>query len=69
MLVLSRKKDEQIILSVNGQQVYVRVLQIDGNKVRLGIDAPPEIAVHREEVWRRHMEFADATGGLAVATV
>ncbi|MGF1579350.1 MAG: carbon storage regulator [Gemmataceae bacterium] len=59
MLVLSRKKDEQIVVTINGQLVYVRVLQIDGNKVRLGIEAPPEIAVHREEVWKRQVEFSD----------
>ncbi len=59
MLVLSRKKDEQIVVTINGQLVRVRVLQIDGNKVRLGIDAPPEIAVHREEVWKRQTEFMD----------
>lgn len=62
MLVLSRKMEEQIVVTIQGQLVRIRVLQIDGNKVRLGIEAPPEIAVHREEVWRRQAEFAeDAT--------
>lgn len=57
MLVLSRKKDEQIVLQVNGQTVLVRVVAIDGNKVRLGITAPDDITVHREEVWKRRNEF------------
>lgn len=59
MLVLSRKKDEQIVLTVNGQTIRVCVLQIDGNKVRLGFQAPPEVSVHREEVWQRRAEFAE----------
>ncbi len=59
MLVLSRKKDEQIILTVDGQEIFVKVLKIDGNKVRLGITAPDDVTVHREEVWRRQSEFAN----------
>jgi carbon storage regulator len=60
MLVLSRKKDEQIILTIDGQDVMVKVLKIDGNKVRLGITAPDQVTVHREEVWKRQAEFAPA---------
>lgn len=48
MLVLSRKKDEKIII---GDQIKVMVIEIRGDKVRLGIDAPKEVAVHREEVY------------------
>jgi carbon storage regulator CsrA len=51
--------EEQIVVTIQGQLVRIRVLQIDGNKVRLGIEAPPEVAVHREEVWRRRAEFAE----------
>lgn len=47
MLVLSRKKDEAVF--INGTYV-VRVLEIRGDKVRLGFDFPPEFRVHREEV-------------------
>lgn len=48
MLVLSRKKDEKIII---GDQIKVMVIEIRGDKVRLGIDAPKEVTVHREEVY------------------
>jgi len=59
MLVLSRKKEETIILVIDGQNVEVQVLQVDGNKVRLGIRAPQNVVVHREEVWKRRAEFTD----------
>ena len=48
MLVLSRKKDEKIVLTGG---IEVSIVQIRGDKVRLGIVAPKEIAVHRSEVW------------------
>lgn len=48
MLVLSRKKDEKIII---GDGITIMVIEVRGDKVRLGIDAPKEISVHREEVY------------------
>ncbi|MGH7129267.1 MAG: carbon storage regulator CsrA [Planctomycetaceae bacterium] len=48
MLVLSRKKDEKIII---GDNITLMVIEIRGDKVRLGIDAPKEITVHRQEVY------------------
>ena len=50
MLVLSRKKNESII--INGDTTVV-VLDIRGDKVRLGVDAPKEVSVHRREVYDR----------------
>lgn len=47
MLVLSRGKDESIEI---GDNIRVTVVSITGSKVRLGIDAPPEVPVHRKEV-------------------
>lgn len=47
MLVLSRKRNESIMI---GEDVRVLILEITGNKVRLGIAAPPEVMVHRYEV-------------------
>jgi carbon storage regulator len=48
MLVLSRKKDEAIMV---GDLVRIIVVDIRGDKVRIGIDAPVEVPVHRQEVW------------------
>ncbi len=51
MLVLSRKVREQFCLP--GFDVVVTFLEVRGRKVRLGITAPDEIAVVREELWRQ----------------
>ena len=51
MLVLKRKAGERLV--VPGCDLVVTVLAVQGNRVRLGITAPEELAVYREEVWRR----------------
>lgn len=48
MLVLSRKKNESIVIHAD---IVVTVIEIRGDKVRLGIVAPKDVAVHREEVY------------------
>ena len=48
MLVLSRGRDQSIMI---GDDVVVTIVDIRGDKVRLGIDAPEEIPVHRQEVY------------------
>ena len=48
MLVLSRHRDESIII---GDDIVITVVDIRGDKVRLGIAAPIEISVHRQEVY------------------
>ena len=50
MLVLSRKIGEQIVI---GRGVTVVVLEVNGQRVRLGIVAPDEVPIHREEVFQR----------------
>jgi carbon storage regulator len=49
MLVLTRKKDESIVI---GGDVTIQVISIQGDKVRLGITAPPDVGVWRSEVAR-----------------
>ncbi len=48
MLVLSRQRDESIII---GDNIVVTVVDVRGDKVRLGIEAPREVSVHRREIY------------------
>ncbi|MCE9532637.1 MAG: carbon storage regulator CsrA [Planctomycetes bacterium] len=48
MLVLSRKKNESIVIN---NDITITVVEIRGDKVRLGIVAPKDVPVHRQEVW------------------
>lgn len=65
MLVLSRKKNESIVID---DDITIVVVEIRGDKVRLGVEAPKEVPVHRREVYdaiRRNEEAnkaTDATG-------
>lgn len=47
MLVLSRKKNERIVI---GENVVITVVEVRGDRVRLGIEAPQEVPIHRSEV-------------------
>lgn len=48
MLVLSRKRDESIVIN---DDIVITVVEIRGDKVRLGIEAPKDVPVHRREVY------------------
>lgn len=50
MLILTRKVGESLII---GDNVKVTVLAVKGNQVRVGIDAPKDVQVHREEIFER----------------
>lgn len=50
MLILTRRMGESITI---GDEVSVSILGIKGNQVRVGIDAPKDISVHREEIYRK----------------
>jgi len=58
MLVLSRKTNESIVI---GENIVVTVVDIRGDKVRLGIQAPREVSVHRREVYD-HIKSSEASG-------
>jgi carbon storage regulator len=50
MLILTRKDNESLFI---GDEIEITVLGVNGNQVRIGINAPKDIDVHREEVYRR----------------
>jgi carbon storage regulator len=50
MLVLSRKENQQLII---GENIIVRVVRVEGGRVRLGIEAPAEVPIRREELASR----------------
>ena len=56
MLILTRRVGETLKI---GDDVDVVVLGVKGNQVRIGIDAPKEVAVHREEIYNRIAEEAE----------
>lgn len=71
MLVLSRQRDETIMI---GDDIEITVVDIRGDKVRLGITAPPSVPVHRKEVYeaikRENRDAARMTvEGLSTANV
>lgn len=56
MLILTRKIGESLLI---GDEVEITVLSIRGGQVKLGVKAPKEISVHREEIYQRIKALAD----------
>ena len=59
MLILSRKVGQSIVINGN---VIVKVVRVDGDQIKLGIQAPVEISVHREEIQRQRDAGMPASG-------
>lgn len=53
MLILSRKKDESLII---GDNIKIKIIEVDDTKVKIGIEAPSEIEIHRLEVYEKIQE-------------
>lgn len=56
MLILTRKVGESLLI---GDDIEVTVLNVRGNQVKIGVKAPSEVAVHREEIYRRIKQSKD----------
>lgn len=63
MLVLTRKVSQRIVI---GKDITITVVRVDGNKVRIGIDAPSDVAIFREEVLAHDAEKSSLEAELSV---
>jgi carbon storage regulator len=61
MLILTRRVGEAVKI---GESVTITVLGVKGNQVRIGVDAPRDVAVHREEIYERIRHEQDAGGNV-----
>ena len=65
MLILTRRVGEVLMV---GDDITITVLGVKGNQVRLGVDAPREVAVHREEIYQKVQSGDDAPAAEQPAT-
>ncbi len=63
MLILTRRVGETLMI---GDEVTVTVLGVKGNQIRIGVNAPKDVAVHREEIFERIKREGDGAKGVAV---
>lgn len=64
MLILSRRTDESIVI---GDEVTITILSVKGKQVRIGITAPSDVSVHREEIYQRIQSGDEEDPGSAEA--
>jgi carbon storage regulator len=64
MLIISRLPNESVY--INGDKIKVKILDVRGRQVRLGIEAPRNIEVHRQEIWEKILRERADEGTKAV---
>jgi carbon storage regulator len=64
MLVLSRKLGEKIVI---GDNIVITVVKIDRNQIRIGIEAPSDVAVYREEIAPQRLSRTERTEAVALS--
>ncbi|MBQ5391365.1 MAG: carbon storage regulator CsrA [Spirochaetales bacterium] len=61
MLALTRKKDQALVINNN---IEIKILDIKGDQIKLGVQAPPEVSVYRKEIYQQiHEANAEASTG------
>lgn len=65
MLILTRRVGEAVVI---GEEVTVTVLGVKGNQVRIGVNAPKSVSVHRDEIYERIKSEREASDLLSAAT-
>ena len=65
MLIITRRTGEKIML---GDEIVIHVMEIVGNSVRLGVQAPRSVPVYREEIWNAMRDENRASADLPVST-
>lgn len=65
MLILTRRVGESLVI---GDNVNVTVLGVKGNQVRIGVNAPKDVSVHREEIYQRIQDEQAGGGPAGVST-
>ncbi len=66
MLVLARRADEEVII---GEDISVKVVEIRGNVVRLGFNAPSDVTIHRREVYEAIVKANEAAAGISAEEI
>lgn len=66
MLILTRRVGEKVVI---GENITVTILSIKGNQVRVGIDAPRDVTVHREEIYQRILKEKKSLNGKGRARI
>lgn len=56
MLILTRKVGESVLI---GNDISITILSVRGNQVKLGVEAPKEVSLHREEIYQRIKQMKD----------